>query len=80
MEEIRKRLDEEFRKQLEKFEAVKTYDEMSYDELYNEIMLNTEDIDTLMTIADLIRFNPRLTEFEKERLWDLIDKYAGKRG
>jgi len=59
---------------------VKTYDEMSYDELYNEIMLNTEDIDTLMTIADLIRFNPRLTEFEKERLWDLIDKYAGKRG
>jgi len=53
---------------------------MTYDELYNEIMMNSEDIDALMTIAESIRFNERLTDWQKEKLWELIDKMATKRG
>jgi len=57
-----------------------TLTKMSYDELYNEIMLNSEDIDALTTIAEAIRTHPNLTDFEREKLWEIIDKMVRKRG
>jgi len=80
MEEIKEKLREKFIEKLSELGGEKDITEMTYDEIYNEIMLNSEDVDYLMTIAEAIRFNPILTEWQKEKLWDLIDKIATKRG
>ena len=52
----------------------KSYDEMTYDELYNEIIYNRDDPDILTLIAEGIRFNKNLTEIEKDELWSLIER------
>ena len=79
-DEIRKKVREAFYRKLDELGVEKSLFEMTYDELYNEIMMNSEDIDALMTIAESIRFNERLTDWQKEKLWELIDKMATKRG
>ena len=79
-DEIRKKVREAFYRKLDELGVEKELLEMSYDELYNEIIMNSEDIDALMTIAESIRFNERLTDWQKEKLWELIDKMATKRG
>lgn len=77
MEEyVKSRLMKKFEEKLEDKDLL----EMSYDELYNEIMLNSDDIDTLTTIAEAVRSHPKLTDFEKEKLWEIIDKEIKKRG
>jgi len=78
MRDIKEKLNEEFHRQLEKYVKDRGLDEMSYDELYNEIMLNSDDIDSLIIISEAIRFNEKLKDWEKDRLWELIDKLVGE--
>jgi len=80
MDEERRKLMEKFAEKLEESDLPKSLMEMDYDELYNEIMLNSEDIDALTTISEAIRMNNVLTEFEKNKLWQIIDKMMKKRG
>ena len=80
MDEERRKLMEKFAEKLKESDLPKSLMEMDYDELYNEIMLNSEDIDALTTISEAIRMNNVLTEFEKNKLWQIIDKMMKKRG
>jgi len=80
MDEERRKLMEKFVEKLKESDLPKSLMEMGYDELYNEIMLNSEDIDALTTISEAIRMNNILTEFEKDKLWEIIDRMVKKRG
>ena len=59
---------------IEEFEKRKDYELLTFDELFNEIIYNADDPDVLSLIAEAIRFNDNLSDFEKEELWDLIDR------
>jgi len=76
MDEVKQKLWKKFEEMLGGADIT----EMSYDEIYNEIVMNSEDVDALFTISEGIRFNKKLTDFEKEKLWELIDKLATIRG
>jgi len=78
--EVKEKIKRRMIEKMTELGAEKDYTEMSYDELYNEIMMNTGDIDTLMLIAESLRFNEILTDYQREKLLELIDKYATKVG
>ncbi len=55
-------------------EKVTGSDYPTYDEYFNLIYAYKDDSEALYDLAEEIRANPNLTEDEKERLWELIDK------
>jgi len=61
-------------------DRVKSYDEMTYDELFNEIVYNKDDSDTLTLIAEGIRHNPNLSDLDKDELWREIEKWMNRGG
>lgn len=77
---IKEEAEEKFREKLSEEGVEISYDEMSYDDLVNEIIENSDETETLFLIAEGVRLNPNLTDYQKNKLIELIEKEMHKPG